>query len=172
MATQEKIRDRLAAGDAFSLAEVRRWMAEPEDLALWSTVYDVLGTGWKLIRPEPDMTETCMFMTRYLLRCVRENVQADDSTVPTGYEAAWTLAGCLKHWAAKLPETQEVMAEAASKVAEAYRAGDDAERDRLLNGTLEHAMESPPVRSYFEHWRDDPVLSKPWQMAIEWAGNG
>ena len=169
MPTFRDIRERLTGRDRFSLAEVRRWMAYEGDLDLWAAVYDVLGPGWKLIEPEPDMDETCGFMTRYLLSCIHENVQDDDGDVASGYEAAWNLAACLKHWAGKLPETQPVMSKAASKIADAYRTADDDERDRLLNGTLEHALEVPAVRPYFAAWKDDPVLGKPWRLAMEWA---
>jgi hypothetical protein len=170
MPTPKEIRDRLAGRDRFSLAEVRHWIADESDLELWAAVYDVLGPGWELIKPEPDMDETCGFMIRYLLRCVHENVQNDDTDVPTGYEAAWDLAACLKHWAGKLPETQPVLADVASLMADAYRAADNAERDRLLNGTLEHALEAAAVRPYFGAWKDDPVLGEPWRLAMEWAG--
>jgi hypothetical protein len=60
MPTPQDIRERLAARDRFSLAEVRRWMADESDLELWAAVYDVLGPGWKLIKPEPEMDETCV----------------------------------------------------------------------------------------------------------------
>lgn len=121
-----------------------------------------------MIKPEPDMDETCGFMIGYLLRCIHENGQ-DDGDVPTGYEAAWDLGACLKHWARKLPETQPVLSEAASRIADAYRAGDEAERDRLLNGVLEHALEAALVRPFFERWKDDPVLREAWRFAMEWA---
>ena len=168
MPSSSDIRERLTARDRFSLAEVRRWIADESNLELSSAVYDVLGPGWKLIKPEPDMDETCRFMTRYLLRCIHVNVQ-DAGDVPTGYEAAWDLAACLKHWAGKLPETQPVLREAASRMTDAYRAADEAERHRLLNGTLEHALEAATLRPYFEKWKDDPVLREPWQLAMEWA---
>jgi hypothetical protein len=169
MSVSHTIRERLAARDRFSLAEVFRWMADENDLELWSALRDVLGPGWKLIRPKPDMDETCAFMTRYLLRCIHEDVQDDDGHVPTGYEAARDMAACVKHWAGKLPETRPVLIEAAQKITDAYLAADDAERDRLLNGTLEHALEAEGVRPYFEHWSDDPALGAPWRLAMEWA---
>jgi hypothetical protein len=169
MPTPNDILERLAARDRFSLAEVRRWTANESDLELWSAACDVLRSGWKLIAPEPGMDEACGFMIRYLLRCIHENVSNGDADVPTGYEAAHDLADCLKHWAAKLPTTRPVLLDAASKITDAYRAGDQAERDRLLNGTLEHALESAAVRPYFEHWKNDAVLDVPWQLATEWA---
>ncbi len=163
------IRNRLTARDRFSLAEVRRWMTEESDLELWSAVYEVLGPGWKLIKPEPDMDETCRFMTRYLLRCIHENTRNVDFGLPTGYEAAHELAACLKHWAARLPETAPVLNEVSALITDAYRTADMAERDRLLNGTLEHALEAPAVRPYFAAWKDDPLLCEPWLSAMKWG---
>ncbi len=66
----QAIRERLAKNDKFSLAEVHRWMAETTDLELWAAVYAVLGKGFYRIKPEPEMEETCSFLTRYLLRCI------------------------------------------------------------------------------------------------------
>jgi hypothetical protein len=108
-------------------------------------------------------------MTRYLLRCIHENVQNDEGDVPTAYDAAHDLANCLKHWATKLPETAPALSDAASKMTDAYRAGDDAERNRLLNGALEHSLEAAAVRPFFERWKDDAVLGEPWRLAMEWA---
>lgn len=144
-------------------------MMDESDLELWSALYDLLGPGWKLIKPEPDMDETCKFLIRYLLRCIHENIQNSESNVPSGYDAAHDLANCLKHWATKLPETHPVLIDAVAKISNAYRAADDAERDRLLNGTLEHALEAPAVRPYFESWKHDAVLGEPWTLAMQWA---
>jgi hypothetical protein len=142
-------------------------MADTSDLELWAATYQVLGRGFYRIKPEPDMDETCSFMTCYLLRCVHENVSSD--ALPSGFEAASDLAACLKHWASKLPETQPVLFEAAQKITNAYLRADDRERDRLLHGTLEHALVTAAVRPYFQRWSRDPVLGEPWQLAMKWA---
>src|SRR5262245_55407223 len=97
-------------------------MADDTDLDLWCALYKLLGRGWGLIKPEPDMEETCAFMTRYLLRCIHENIQNDDGDIPTGYEAAHELSACLKHWANKLPKTQLVLVDATKEFTDAYRA--------------------------------------------------
>lgn len=169
MSKPHEIRQRLAARDRFTLAEVRRWMADDSSLELWSAVCDLLGPGWQLIRPEPDLDETCEFMAHYLLRCIHENVQCVERDVPTGYEAAYTLAACLKHWASKLPETHTVLSFAAQQITRTYLAADNSERDRLLNGLLEHALEAKTVRPYFASWQADPMLADPLRLAMEWA---
>lgn len=167
MSTAPSIRERVSAASGFSLAEVRRWIADESDLELWAAIYEVLGRGFYQVTPEPGMEETCEFMTRYLLRCVHEDITNDD--VPSGYEAAYQLAASLKHWATKLPTTRPVLAGAVARITEAYRQANESQRDRLLNGTLEHALESPLVREYFRSWERDPELSEPWRLAMEWA---
>jgi hypothetical protein len=57
----------------------------------------------------------------------------------------------------------------ASELTEEFLAGDEGVRDRLLNGALEHALESARVRRFFDHWRHDPALGEAWQLAMEWA---
>ena len=169
MSPANHVRQRLANRDRFSLAELRGWMTEEHDLDLWAAVYNVLGRGWDRIRPEPEMGDCCRFITRYLLRCIHEDVQQDDGEVPMGIEAAHDLAACFKLWASKLPETESVLRTAAEEVTGAYLAANAAERDRLLNGMLEHALESAAVRPFFEQWKDDPILAEPWRLAMEWT---
>ena len=167
MSIAQTVRERITAGDGFSLAEVRCWMTDEYDLDLWEAVYDVLGRGYYQIDPEPDMKETCEFITRYLLRCVHEDVTSND--VPSGYDAAYELAACLKYWASRLPATECVLSEAAQRIAVAYTNADERERDRLLNGTLEHALEAMSVRPFFRWWECDANLADPWRLAMEWA---
>jgi len=62
-----------------------------------------------------------------------------------------------------------VLIEAAEKFTAAYRAAGDEERDRLLNGCLEHALELAAVRPFFDRWKNDPELAEPWRLAMEWA---
>ncbi len=150
-----------------SLAEVHRWMAETKDLELWAAVYAVLGKGFYRIKPEPEMEETCSFLTRYLLRCIHEDAASD--AIPSGYEAGCDLSNCLKHWATKLPVTHLVLRVTVASITDAYLHANVAERDRLLLGTVEHALEAPAIRPYFRQWENDAVLAEPLRDAMAWA---
>ena len=163
----QSILDRLEQRDRFSLAEVRAWMRHEGDLVLWAAVYELLSRGVRRIRPEPDADETGAFVTRYLLRCVREDVSSD--FIPSGYEAAGDLAANAKSLARKLPEMESILEAIAERVKQAWLAADEAERDRLVNGFLEHALESPPVRRFFRPWKDDPALAEAWRLAMDWG---
>jgi hypothetical protein len=106
------------------------------------------------------------FVLCYLIRCTEMNASSD--YVHSGYEAAWELAACLKRWA-KRSEPETLMRLAEQELSSAFLSGDDGVRDRILNGTLEHAVESSAVRPYFAHWKDDPALGEVWQLAMLWA---
>jgi hypothetical protein len=166
------IRHRIARGDAFNRDELAALMAVSDDLDLWSALYEVLEDAYWRVEPEAGMHMTCSFMIGYLIRCIRENPPSDlSSNVHTGHEAAYELAACLKHWSSKLPETAELMQLAERSIANVFAAGDDRVRNNLINGTLEHALESKRVRPYFEHWARDPILRTAWELAMDWAVN-
>ncbi|MEX0716309.1 MAG: DMP19 family protein [Planctomycetaceae bacterium] len=158
---------RIERNGSFQLQEFAAWMAEDEDLRIWGIAYDVLFKAYRRIHPEPGMELTCGFTVRYLLRCVRDNPM--DGELHSGYEAAWELATRIKQWATCLPESAPVLEYAATHLRQEYLDGDDAVRKRILNGALEHALESAPVRPFFDDWKVHPDLREPWKLAMEWA---
>ena len=167
MSPANQVRHRIAHGDRFSYSEIAAWIADESDLDLWSAVYEALGAAYYRIKPEPGMEMTCAFMVRYLLRCIREDPSHEH--VHSGYEAAYALSECLKLWASRLPETEFVMKSAAGDITEQYLVGNSDRRDRILNGTLEHALESTLMRPFFAHWEKNPALAEAWQNAMDWA---
>lgn len=169
MPNADDIRTRLAAEARFTYAELYLLLKSANALSLDAALFDLLTKNARLIRPEFDPDDICGFMTRYLLRCIHENPGDGDPHIPTGYEAAHHLAACLKKWARSLPETEAILAQAVQSITAAYQAADPDEQDRLINGTLEHALESPALRPIFSHWQTDPTLHHPWQLAMEWA---
>lgn len=164
----DSIRDRIARRDSFRLAEIMAFMGVEDDLDVWSAVYEALSRSYDRIRPEPGMELTCSFMLKYLLRCIREN-QRSSEDVHSGFEAAWDLAACLKHWSKRLPETDGILRLAEQQMREVYLSGDEQLRNRLETGTLEHALEEPRVRPYFAGWANDPTLREAWEPAMEWG---
>jgi len=97
------------------------------------------------------MIDTCNLIKDYLLRCLAENPEAGDY-VHSGYEAAWELAGWLKHL-----ENLDTDAE--------HRDG----RERITDGFLEHVFERPSLRRFFDGWRGDPELGEAYSLASEWG---
>ena len=142
--------------------DVRRWI-DSGDLLTWSAVY-------ALTRSHPEILGDAQidFARRYLLRCLEENPSSGD-TLHGGYEAAWELAACLKEWRAQGGLAAKALRGIALDLDKIYRRGDDATRNRILCGVLEHAFEDPAVRAFFTDWERDEELREAYRLGLEWG---
>lgn len=132
--------------------DVRRWI-DSGDLLTWSAVYELLGGK------DTD------FARAYLLRCLAENPPGGDY-LHGGYEAAWELAARLKEWRVVQPKALRGVIIELEKL---YRRADDATRNRILCGVLEHAFEDPALRPHFAGWERDEELREAYKLALEWG---
>ena len=73
------------------------------DLETWGVLYVLTDKAYSRIKPELGMHDTCSFIENYLVKCLIENPEASD-WIHSGYEAAWDLAGWLKHLEGLGPE--------------------------------------------------------------------
>jgi hypothetical protein len=165
----DSIRQRIKENQKFTRQEIESAMSVTDDLSLWSAVYDVLRQPNNPIEPPVGTDEMYAYILQYLLRCVRENPPSGE--IHSGYEAAWELAAYIKLWGKHLPPSDSILKLAEREMSQTYLAGNGAIRDRLLNGTLEHALESNLVRPYFAHWSTHPQLSDAWRLAMEWVAD-
>jgi hypothetical protein len=165
-ALADSVRDRVARREWITRAEIDA-LAATDDLDAWSAVHDALSQTHCRVHPVPDPMERWSFIRKYLLRCIQQNPPSNH--VHSGYEAAWELAGWIKSWALGLPGSRQALEVAEHDLAAAWKTGDDGVRDRLVNGTLEHALEKACVRPFFAHWENDPSLNEAWQPAMSWA---
>ena len=143
-----------------------RW-ARSGDLPTQARAYQLSATGWHRIQPEPSMEEQCQFMTDHLLACIETN-PTRDAYVQNGFEAGSSLAAWLKHLQA-IPSAADVIADVANRLAVLYKRLDATGQNRLETGALEHILERPGLRVYFEAWQLDPVLHKAHALALEWG---
>ncbi len=162
----DSIRNRISRREWFTRAEIDSYTAT-NDLELWSAVYCAITETHCRIHPVPAVTERWSFILKYLMRCIREDPSSD--YVHSGYEAADHLACWLKSCASDLPGNGSAIELAERELAAAWTAGDQAVRDRLVNGVLEHALEKAAVRPFFAHWEKDPSLKGAWKLAMSWA---
>jgi hypothetical protein len=142
-----------------------RWIRG--DLRTRARVYALTASQWSRIHPEPAEAEHCRFMADYLLECLLQNPEGDDF-LHRGFEAASEMAAWLKHLA-KIPDGNVVLTDVASRLAVAYTAADSTTRNRIETGTLEHALESPAVRRFFDSWATDPILRDAYEHALVWG---
>ena len=113
------------------------------------------------------MEEQCEVMADYLLACLSGN-PAPDEFIHSGFEAGHALASCLKNWSA-IPAASDAIAIVAKRLEQVYRESDPQGRNRIETGALEHILEAPRLRRYFEHWAQDAELREAYEPALAWG---
>ncbi|HYM62872.1 MAG TPA: hypothetical protein VEZ11_18445 [Thermoanaerobaculia bacterium] len=161
----ERIVDLLGGNDRIPASELRQWTASG-DIRLWALVCELLRVAETRIEPAPPPEEIADLMRRYFVRCIDENPRPGEY-LHGGYEAAWDLAQYLKRWAI-LGLSAPIEATAAD-LAAIYARSDDAAKNRVICGVLEHAFEEPRIRPFFEHWSRDLDLRDAYRLATEWG---
>ena len=151
---------------AVDRADYLRW-ARSSDLATQARARFLSAYGWERISPEPTMEEECEVMFSYLLTCIARD-PTPDRFIDSGYTAAHDLALSLKHLGG-IPGTSGIIAGVAKKLELLYRECDSEGRSRIECGALEHILEAPCLRPYFEYWAHDPVLRKAHEQSLEWG---
>jgi hypothetical protein len=159
---------RLLQSDApIARDDVRRWI-DSGDLLTWAAVFTLTEEAWARIQPEIPMDEQIDFTRRYLVRCIDENPTPGEH-LHGGFEAAWTLAGCMKRWRPLGGRPAAVVRGIALDLEKLYRRADSATQNRILCGVLEHAFEDPALRPYFANWDRDGELREAHKLALEWG---
>ena len=158
---------RLADDGPIACDDVRRWI-ESGDLLTWSAVFTLTEKAWPRIAPEIPLDEQIDFMRRYLLRCIDENPQPGEH-LHGGYEAAWELAACMKHWRTLGGKAASHVRGISLDLEKMYRRAEPAARNRILCGVLEHAFEDPSLRPFFVNWDRDGDLREAYRLATEWG---
>ena len=138
------------------------------DLETWGVLHVLTDKAYSRIKPELGMHDTCSFIENYLVKCLIENPEASD-WIHSGYEAAWDLAGWLKHLEGLGPEAVRFIREVATRVEAAFREADSETRERIINGFLEHVFEKASLRAFFASWENEPVLGEAYALAAEWG---
>jgi len=162
----QKVEAAIFGSAAVDKADYLRW-ARSSDLATQARARHLSVYGWERISPEPTMEEECEVMFSYFLTCISQDPNPDDF-IDSGYTAAHDLAFSLKHLGG-IAGTSGIIAGVAKKLELLYRECDSEGRDRIRCGALEHILEAPGLRPYFEHWARDPVLHAAHESALEWG---
>jgi hypothetical protein len=158
----------LATNAMISREDVVQWIDSTSDLPTLEKLYRLTGQGYDRIQPELGSDITCGLIQRFLLQCIHEDVH-DDDRIPTRWEAAHTLHTWFFHLAQMESDNSAILGRAADAVAQCFLAGDDAARNAIEQGFLEHALEMRSLRHFFESWSTDDTLRPAWERAMEWA---
>jgi hypothetical protein len=146
---------------------VLRWIEAAKDLATLSKLYRLTDAGYYRIQPDLGQEATCALILRYLLECIRQNVE-DDDEIDSRFEACYTLHIWLRHLLER-GDSSETISKAARAVTELYLASAADIQYTIETAFLEHALESAALRPYFEHWASDDRLKEAWTQSLAWG---
>ena len=159
----------LGSAISVDLQQVRDWMSEDDDEVL-SALYVALKKHSNRIVPRPQP----MLIVEVLLRIMRvSDVRPgprDLSLSP--YDAARCLLDEALAWDAQRIGNHsgaDVLSSLRDRLASEYQSGDERLRRRIVDGFLEHAFETPSLRSLFANWQRSPTLAQAYSEAAQWA---
>ena len=147
--------------------DVLRWMERASDLPSLSQLYRLTGEHYYQIQPDLGADTECLSIQRYLLECIRLNVEGDEETKDR-WEAAETLHLWLRHLL-DLEDRSEVITKAAHSITDLFLTSGEDVQIAIEQGFLEHALETAALRPFFENWSSVPQLQGAWDRALEWG---
>ena len=147
--------------------QVIAWIENARDLRALAKLYWLTGEGYYRIEPELGRDATCALIERYLLECIRENVE-DDEEILSRFDAAGELHSWLRHLLS-MDGTENILSHAAHSITDLFLESGEAVRNTIETAFLEHALETAGLRPYFEHWSSDPRLKVAWEPALAWG---
>jgi len=143
------------------------WLETANDLPTLAKLYRLHGAHYYRIQPDLGKEASCLLILRYLLECIRQDVQDHDEI-----DSRWDAARVLHIWLRQLHESgdaSDVIVRAARAITDLFLTSGEEIRLAIEQGFLEHALETVALRPYFEHWSHDERLQQTWKSAIEWA---
>lgn len=160
----------MLSGDGqISREQVLAWIAATadSDLSTLAKLYRLTEHAYDRIQPALGMEATCALIQRYLLGCMRAGV-TENEEIEERYEAAMSLHVWFRHLLG-MDGTSSVLRNAATAVTNLYLDSSEDVREAIETGFLEHALETAPLREYFQHWASDPRLQLAWDRALAWG---
>ena len=159
--------------DVVPAQKVLGW-AQVDDLETQGALQVFLSNPVYAARVHPPIPadDLIRFLLKYYERCIHED--------PTGgwvcsrYEAAREITRWFRTmW--RDPGTRQdgrrTIETIKEWLARIYRDGDAEIRESIINGTLEHLFESQAIASFFDEWKDDPVLGHAYTEAVLWSND-
>jgi hypothetical protein len=157
----------LASDDPIPRDKVLLWIDAAADLATLAKLYRLTDEAYYRIQPDLGKEVTCTLIQRYLLECIRQDVAGDDK-IQSRFDAAQSLHLWFCHLL-EMEDMSTILTGAARAVTELFLEGGEDVRYTIETGFLEHVLETPALRPYFEHWSSDSRLKDAWERAIEWG---
>ena len=159
----------LQTDNQVSLGTVRR-LLEDANLETRAAILEFVRTQQKQIQPKPDDEWFGTQWLKYYIDCIstRDNFASDDGPL-SRFEAASALVE-LFAWTLKCEEEWELGAQTiAQEVERLFRESNGEMQNIIETGFLEHALEFPLARPFFEHWDADASLRESYRAALAWG---
>lgn len=124
------------------------------------------------IRPRVSDRWLMSEMVGYLLECAARQPDSDADPDDEDFDSPFDAAGQLVRWFDwyRTSEKDSAKVQAiADRIADCYRNGDDRTRNCVETGFLEHALETPENRPFFQSWADDPQLANALRESMRWG---
>ncbi len=143
-----------------------------EDLRAQYLAYRAATRAYRRVRPDLGLLVAGEFLLDYYLMCMaREKTTSPEQyeDLHSRYEAAGELAGFLELAWKHRQETEELVTTLVDRVTRLYLESDEALRNCIETGFLEHALERPALRPLFQRWEHQPELIDAYRGAMEWG---
>lgn len=157
------------SSEPIPLEKVRTWMKNSDIEVLGATFHTIIDYPYcEHIEPPMEEADEDKFITYFLERCLRENVEGNWSL--TRYEAARDIAHQFKvEFNNEDKDYEDFLIQIKDMLANVYLTGDDKLRKVIVQNILKYILREPRWRAMFEDWRDHPILCHAYREAMEWA---
>lgn len=164
----KQIKEKIASGQRIQLLDIVRWM-QSKDIETLGGIFVLLGQHQELLETMPPMDMLLNFYLNYFRRCIVENPTGDYDYADSRYTAAHSLVGWYRELRKDSSVPRDILVKVRNMIQEVYKGGDEGVRTCIVTGVLEHLFEDPEIESDFFEWKQDPLLKRACDEALEWA---
>jgi len=158
-----EILDALTDDEPIGKEAVISWM-QSSDINILGGLMHLWDLRRHDIEPPLTTTETFRLLMRNFRCAVEDRDEVRSRLAFSPYEAGRALSAWASH-----QDNRAVIAELRDQLSALYRNGDHKVRECIIHCVLEHLLERPVLRSFFETWHDDDDLRPAFERALTWG---
>lgn len=163
----EAVTDAIQSNGPIPLASVKNWM-QSSDSETRGAMAALLEEYRHRITPSLSIDEIAEYLVPLYEQSIKENPQGE--YVLSRYEAVWSIVGWYRSASQDEEMNKQPFLQCIKELMERlYMEGDSEIRHAITCGALEHILEEPRWREFFNDWRKHPILRESYEHAMEWA---
>lgn len=148
------------------LNKIEKWMAS-EDIEVQGAAYRIFDQLQHLIETMPEMKDIIHFYISFFRRCIIENPEGEYSE--NRWTATYSLVRFYKALKKDVAVPKNFLAEIRLMLSEVYKGGDEAVRQAIVDGSLEHLFEDSEILNDFKDWKNDNILKLAFEKALKFS---